>query len=107
MFIGIPMVAGSVLQNRICLTVGCFLGTESLVFSKCWRGTRNPYEVACDRARFFINTFFAPKTGKIVQKWVKKEFFEFIKNFVFNFYKICSIMKDKLFAMFLFISYIW
>ena len=37
-----------------------FLGIRSLVFSKFWQGTRNPYEVVHDN-RIFWNDFFCPK----------------------------------------------
>ena len=76
-----------------CPSVRHFLGIISLDFSKFWHDARNPYEVVCDRARFFRKIFFAPKIGKVGQKWAKTFFFNVLKNFVINFYWICSMTK--------------
>ena len=73
---------------------GCLLGIESLVFSKFWYDAKNPYEVVCDRAGFSRKNFFAPKIGKMNQKWVKNRgFFNILKIFGINFYWICSVKK--------------
>ena len=68
---------------------GCFLGIVSLVFSKFWHDARNPYEVVCD-SQIFQKKHFAQKIGKMGQK---QGFLNILKNFVINFYWICSIMK--------------
>ena len=74
---------------------GCFLGIVSLFFSKFLCGARNQYEVVCDRAGFSGKKIFAPKIGKMNQKWAKNSFvfFYLLKNLVINFYWICFIMK--------------
>ena len=85
---------------------GRFLGIVLLVFSKFWCGARNPYKVVHGRAGFFRKNFFVPKTGKMDQKWHKKQgFLNLFRNFVINFYWICSIMKT--FAVFLYKPQIW
>ena len=82
-----PSVCPSILPSILpsCLS-RCFLGIVSLVFSKFWHDARNPYEVVRDRAGFPRKKFFAPKTGKVGQKWVKIGFLNILKNFVINFY---------------------
>ena len=99
-FFGPPTLVGRVLWNRVCPSFRpsfCqslrpsfrlsrrFLGIVSLVFSKCWHGARNPYEVVRDRAGFSRKKFFAPKIGKMDQKWAKTWFFEFIEKFCHSF----------------------
>ena len=49
----------------------------SLGFSECWHGSRNLYQVVCDRARFFGKNFLPQKVEEMGQK----------------FHWICSIMK--------------
>ena len=79
----------------ICFSIllsGRFLGFVSLVFSKFWHGARNPYEVVHDSQIFCKQVFpqnweNGPKMGQ------KRVFFNLLKNLVFNFYWICSIMK--------------
>ena len=108
-FFGTLVVAGMVLWNRICPSFcwsGRFLGMVSLVFSKFWHDARNPYEVVRDRAGFSRKKNFVPKFGKMGQK---QGFFNILKNFVINFYWICSIMKIYIIscvpAQFLFLRY--
>ena len=62
----------------------CFLGIESLGFSKLWHDARNPYEVVCGRAAFSRKKYFAPKIGKIGQKWAKNRVFEYIEKFCYK-----------------------
>ena len=84
--IGPQAVAGRVLWNRVCPSFclsfrrsfclsGHFLGIASLVFSKSWHDARNPYKVVHDRAGFSRKKFFAPKIGKMGQKWSKNRVF--------------------------------
>ena len=56
-------------RPSICL--GNFLGIAALVFSKFWHDARNPYEVVHNRTRFSRKKIFAPKIGKMDQKWAK------------------------------------
>ena len=56
---GHPAVAG-----RVLYLFGHFLGIVSLVFSKFWDGSRNPYEVVRDRAGFLRKRLLPPKLGK-------------------------------------------
>ena len=71
----------------------------SLVFSKFCHDARNPEEVVRDRAGFSRKNFFAPKTGKMGQKWAKNRgFFTILKKFVINFDWICYIMKIFIFC---------
>ena len=65
-----------------CHLSRCFLGIGPLDFFAFRHGTRNPYEVVCDRARFFGKTFFAPKIGEICQKY---GFLNLKKSLVINF----------------------
>ena len=75
-------------HSSFCLS-GHFLGIVSFVFSKFWHDARNPYEVVCD-SQIFQKKHFAQKIGKMGQK---QGFLNILKNFVINFYWICSIMK--------------
>ena len=61
-----------------------------LVFSKFWHGIRKPYEVVPDRGGFSVKRVFAPKFGKMDQKWAKSSL---LKDLVVNCYWSCSIMK--------------
>ena len=87
-----------VLWIRVCRSFhpsfhlsGCFLGIVSLVFSKFWHDARNPYEVEPD---FPENIFLPQKSGKWAKNGSKTGFFfNILKDFVNNFYWICSIMK--------------
>ena len=45
-----------------------------------WHGARNPYQIVCDRGRFFGKTFFAPKIGETGHR-PKIWFFEFKEKF--------------------------
>ena len=82
---------------------GVCLEFVSLVFSKFWYNARNPYEVVCDRAGFSRKNFFAPKIGKMDQKWVKNGFFEYVEKFCHwfllnlfcneNSYLLCSCLN--------------
>ena len=54
---------------------GHFLGMVSLIFSKFWVGARNLYEVVRDRDGFSGKILFAPKMGKMDQKWAKNKVF--------------------------------
>ena len=93
---GPPALAGRVLWNRVCpsfrpsVCPGVFLEWYHKFFSKFWHDARNPYEVVRDRAGFSRRNFFAPKIGKMGQK---QGFFNILKNYVINFYWICSMMK--------------
>ena len=40
-----------------------------------YNGARNPYEVVRERAGFSRKSFFAPKIGKMDQKWAKNKVF--------------------------------
>ena len=60
------------------LPFGGFLEIGSLVFSETQHAVRGPYLVVCDRVGFFLKNIFAPKMGKMGQKWAKTGFFEFI-----------------------------
>ena len=97
LFMGPPALAGRVLWNRACPSFclsGHFLGIVSLVCSKFWHDARNPYVVVRDRALFSRKNFFAPKIGKMGQKWAKNRvFLNILKNLVINLYWIWSIMK--------------
>ena len=53
----------------------------SLVFSKFWHGSRNPYEVVQDRAGFSGEKNFFSKIGKITKNGPKTGFFKFIEKF--------------------------
>ena len=109
-----PVVAGRVLQNRVCLSVlssFClswhFLVIVSLVFSKFWYGARNQYEVLGGRAIFSKKTFFCLQNLKNRPKMDQKPFLKnLLKNLVINFYLICSISKIYV-AVFLQKSHIW
>ena len=94
---GHPALAGRVLWSSVCLSFRLsrrFLRMVSLVFSKFWHGARNPREVVHDRAGFSRKKSFCPKNWKMRQKWAKNRFsLNILKNFVINFYWICSIMK--------------
>ena len=54
---------------------GHFLGIESLVFSKFWHDTRNPYEVMLDRGGFSGKKVLHPKLGKWIKNWPDAGFF--------------------------------
>ena len=93
-----PSVLPSVLSRH-------FLGIVSLVFSDIWHSARNPCEVVRDRARFsrkcFENWGNGPKMGQ------KQGSFNLLENLVINFYRIWSVMKIYIFAVFLHKSHIW
>ena len=98
-FFGLPAVAGRVLWNRVCLSFrpsvllsGCFLGIVSSVFSKFWHGAKNPYEVVQSQM-FQKICFLPPKLGKWTRYGPKTRFLDLLRNFVINFYWICSVMK--------------
>ena len=81
-------------ETSVLLSVWAFSWNLSLVFSKFWHGARNLYEVVHDRPEFSGNIFFAPKIGKVDQTSAKQQgFFSLLKNFLINFYWLCSIMK--------------
>ena len=70
------------------------IGIVSLVFSKFLHGARNLYDVLHGRAGFSGKKFFATKTGKMDQEWVKNRvFWIYWKILVINFYWICSLVK--------------
>ena len=70
---------------------GCFLGIVSLVFSNFGRVLQIHMKLCIAEPDFFENVFFAPKIGKMGQKW---SFLILLKDLVINFYWICSIMKN-------------
>ena len=84
-------------MNRVCPSLclsGRFLGIVSLVFSKFWYDARNPYKVVRDRAGFSRIFFFCLRNWESGPKMDQKQgFLNKLKNFVINFYWICSIMK--------------
>ena len=57
---------------------GPFLGIGPLVFSKFWKGVKNPYEVVLARARFFPKKNILVPWGKCAQNGPKIGFCEFI-----------------------------
>ena len=85
-----PAVAGRSLWNRVCMPAWAFSWNWIISFSRFWQGVRNRYKVNCDRARYFRNFFLPPTIGKMDQK---QSFLNLVKNLVFNFNWICSIMK--------------
>ena len=93
-YFGPPAIAGRVLWSRVCLSVllsFClsmdFLGIASSGFSRFLHGARNPYEVVCDRAKFSRNL------GKWAKNGQQHGFLNLLKNFLINFYWICSTMN--------------
>ena len=46
----------------------CFLGIGALDFSEFWHGSRNPYEVVCDRVKVIGINFVGIKIGEMDQK---------------------------------------
>ena len=71
-----------------------FLEIAALVFSKFWYGARNQCEVVRDRAGFSRKICLPQE----LWKWTKNGpktffFFNLLKNFVINFYWICSVIK--------------
>ena len=100
LFFGPPAVAGRVLWNTVCpsfrpsVCPGIFLELYHYFFSKFWHGTRNPFEVVCDKDGFSWKIFFAPKIRQVDQKWAKTlGFGNVLKHFVINFFWICFVMK--------------
>ena len=70
----------------VLLSVWTFSWNCILVFSKFCHGARNLYEVVHDRAGFSREIFFAPKIGKMDQKWTKNGFLDLLKNLLNLFY---------------------
>ena len=68
---GPPAVAGRVLEGLSVLLSRSFRRIGSLVCSETKHGFRGPCGVVCDRARILEKNIFAPKMGKISQKWAK------------------------------------
>ena len=68
--VGLLVVAGRVLGNGSVCPSGCFFGISLSFsgFSEFRDSARNSYEVVYDRARFFEQTFLAPKIGELGQK---------------------------------------
>ena len=88
------------------LPSGSFLGIGSLVFSET-HVIRGPCVVVRDRAEFFEKKF-APKMGKITQKWAKiNVFLNLLENLVITFFWIWSRKKFILFAVFWLKSHTW
>ena len=97
-----PTVARRVLWNRVfpsfrpyvfasvCPSV--FLELHHY-FSEFWHGAKNSFEVKRDRARFSRKTFLPEKLGKWSKNGPKQGFFNWLSNFVINFFWICSIME--------------
>ena len=56
-----------------CLEV--FLGLAHWFVSETQHGARGPCLVVRDRAGSFLKNLFAPKMGKMGQKWVKSRVF--------------------------------
>ena len=83
---------------------GCFLGIRSWDFSEFCHKLETLMKL-CMAARFFGKNVFAPKIGKMGQKWFF--FFNLKRKLVFNFQWTCSKIKMLLFAVFLDQSYIW
>ena len=78
---------GSV-RLSVHLSICPSIGIVSLVFPKFSHGARNLYEVVCD-CKILWKKFFAPKIGKMDQKWAKNRVFE-----LFN--KIWSLIFTEL-----------
>ena len=72
------------------LTSVCMFSWNLIIdFSRFCEGARNPYEVVYDNPILFENFFWPQKWGN----GAKIGFLNLKKNFVINFYWICSIMN--------------
>ena len=72
-----------------------FLGIVSLVFSEFWRIARSPYEIVHD-TQIFWKKHFCLKIWENGPNMVQKQgFLNSLKDFVINFYWICSVMENQ------------
>ena len=85
-----PSLLPSVLSSLL-LSILPSVQAFSWSISKFWHVARNPYEVVHDKVgsswKKILNCENQPKMGQ------KQDFLKVLKNFVINFYWICSIMK--------------
>ena len=90
----LPDMARRVLWIRVCLffSSGSFLGIVivSLVFSETQDGIRGLFGVVCDKQS---QISFAPKMGKIDQKWARNRVCWIYWKSIINFVRIWSITK--------------
>ena len=78
MFIVPAVVPGWVLQNGFCPSFpvsGCFLGIESIVFSKFWDSARNPNNFVHHRTIFLEKLLLLQARAKRDKIEPKTEFF--------------------------------
>ena len=69
------------LPSRLCIFPSFGPSVLSSVFSIFWHGCRNPYEVVCDRTRYFGEKSLPPELGKWAKNGPKTKFFWFIEKF--------------------------